>query len=85
MRIKLLGETHHPKHIRPLNDAKAIDAGANFISETFLFSFAALLSTPRPPRSVYTPVAAELSACAVSSLLNDLKLTAAPSLWCSSG
>ncbi|KAM0755338.1 OPA3-domain-containing protein [Meredithblackwellia eburnea MCA 4105] len=42
MRIRLLGEDH-PKHIRPLNDAKAIDSGANFISETFLFGFATLL------------------------------------------
>lgn len=61
MRIKLLGETHHPKHIRPLNDAKAIDAGANFISETFLFSFAALLSAPTslhpyPPTHAHTPI-----------------------------
>ncbi|ORY78468.1 optic atrophy 3 protein-domain-containing protein [Leucosporidium creatinivorum] len=42
MRVKLLGETH-PKHIRPLNDARAIDAGANFISESFLFAFAAAI------------------------------------------
>ncbi|KAL8281005.1 hypothetical protein RQP46_006684 [Phenoliferia psychrophenolica] len=39
MRIKLLGEDH-PKHIRPLNDTKAIDAGANFLSEAFLFGIA---------------------------------------------
>ncbi|KAK4048710.1 hypothetical protein OIO90_005703 [Microbotryomycetes sp. JL221] len=42
MRVKLLGETH-PKHIRPLNDARAIDAGANLISESFLFAFAAAI------------------------------------------
>ncbi|SCZ96875.1 BZ3500_MvSof-1268-A1-R1_Chr4-1g06808 [Microbotryum saponariae] len=40
MRVSLLGETH-PVVVRPLNDARAIDAGANFISETFLFAFAA--------------------------------------------
>ncbi|KAI5479308.1 optic atrophy 3-like family protein [Pseudohyphozyma bogoriensis] len=43
MRTKLLGEAVTAKHIRPLNDNKAIDAGANFISESFLFVFAASL------------------------------------------
>lgn len=33
MRRRLLGEDH-PVHVRPLNDAKAIDTGANFISES---------------------------------------------------
>lgn len=47
MRIRLLGETHHSKHIRPLNEAKAIDAGANFISEAFLFAFAGAISQSR--------------------------------------
>lgn len=84
MRVKLLGETH-PKHIRPLNDARsvfgllelsavqqlvltsfsfprpslgslllvhrAIDAGANFISEAFLFAFAAAVSKSSSPVS----------------------------------
>lgn len=68
MRIKLLGETHHPKHIRPLNDAKAIDAGANFISETFLFSFAALLSEwhtlpPQPSLDLPSTVLLLASTC----------------------
>lgn len=38
MRRRLLGETHHPIHVRPLNDSKAIDAGANFISESEYYS-----------------------------------------------
>lgn len=39
------GEKHTPVHprIRPLSESKAIDAGANFISEAFLFSIAASL------------------------------------------
>lgn len=44
MRRRLLGEDH-PLHIRPLNDAKAIDSGANFLSESFLFGFATILSS----------------------------------------
>lgn len=42
MRRRLLGEDH-PLKIRPLNDNKAIDSGANFISEAFIFSTAALI------------------------------------------
>jgi optic atrophy 3 protein len=38
MRMKLLGEGN--MKVRPLNDAKAIDNGATFISESFLFSVA---------------------------------------------
>lgn len=38
MRMKLLGEANIK--VRPLNDAKAIDNGASFISESFLFSVA---------------------------------------------
>jgi hypothetical protein len=39
MRMNLLGEKGL-SHVRPLNEAKAIDSGANFISESFLFSVA---------------------------------------------
>lgn len=35
MRMNLLGEKGL-QHVRPLNESKAIDSGANFISETFL-------------------------------------------------
>lgn len=31
LRVKLLGES--PRHVRPLSESKAIDAGANFLSE----------------------------------------------------
>ena len=31
---------HHPPRIRPLTEAKAIETGANFISETFIFTVA---------------------------------------------
>ena len=37
MRVGLLGRGEPGKeNIRPLNDAKAIESGANFIGETFL-------------------------------------------------
>ena len=38
MRVGLLGRNAEKakEHVRPLNDTKAIEAGANFISETFL-------------------------------------------------
>lgn len=39
--MKLLGE--NKIKIRPLNDKKAIESGANFLSETFIFSVAGLL------------------------------------------
>ncbi|KAI0035001.1 OPA3-domain-containing protein [Vararia minispora EC-137] len=39
LRTGLLGEP--AKHIRPLSEARAIDNGANFIAEGFLFSVAA--------------------------------------------
>lgn len=48
MRRRLLGEDH-PLHIRPLNDTKAIDSGANFLSESFLFGFATILSSVPAP------------------------------------
>ncbi|TFY53015.1 hypothetical protein EVG20_g10302 [Dentipellis fragilis] len=41
MRTNLLGEP--AKHIRPLSEARAIENGANFIAEGFLFSVAAAL------------------------------------------
>ncbi|KAK9467029.1 optic atrophy 3 protein-domain-containing protein [Lipomyces arxii] len=40
LRSGLLGSAGKAK-VRPLNDAKAIEMGANFLSETFLFSVAA--------------------------------------------
>ncbi|EEB07549.1 optic atrophy 3 family protein [Schizosaccharomyces japonicus yFS275] len=45
--FRLLGVTKNragnvPLHIRPLNDAKAVETGANFLSETFIFSVAGL-------------------------------------------
>ncbi|GAA5822617.1 hypothetical protein JCM11251_004318 [Rhodosporidiobolus azoricus] len=41
LRVRLLGES--PKHVRPLSEARAIDAGANFLSEAFLFTVAATI------------------------------------------
>jgi optic atrophy 3 protein len=41
LRTSLLGET--VTHVRPLNEAKAIENGSNFISEFFLFSVALAL------------------------------------------
>ncbi|KAJ8097304.1 optic atrophy 3 protein-domain-containing protein [Lipomyces tetrasporus] len=40
LRLGLLGDASKAK-VRPLNDAKAIDMGANFLSESFLFAIAA--------------------------------------------
>ncbi|KAK9353622.1 optic atrophy 3 protein-domain-containing protein [Lipomyces doorenjongii] len=40
LRLGLLGDAGKAK-VRPLNDAKAIDMGANFLSESFLFAIAA--------------------------------------------
>lgn len=45
-----MGE-NHPVHVRPLNDTKAVDSGANFISEAFLFTFAATLIVAETTRS----------------------------------
>ncbi|GAA5891557.1 hypothetical protein JCM5296_004257 [Sporobolomyces johnsonii] len=39
LRVRLLGES--PKHVRPLSESRAIETGANFISEGFLFAVAA--------------------------------------------
>ncbi|RKP10183.1 optic atrophy 3 protein-domain-containing protein [Thamnocephalis sphaerospora] len=39
MKMKFLG--YKKEAIRPLNDAKAVEAGANFLGETFLFTVAA--------------------------------------------
>ncbi|GAA5868296.1 hypothetical protein JCM3774_000997 [Rhodotorula dairenensis] len=41
LRVKLLGES--PRHVRPLSETKAIESGANFLSEGFLFSVAATI------------------------------------------
>lgn len=41
LRMRLLGE--NKIKIRPLNDKKAVENGANFISEAFIFSVAGLL------------------------------------------
>ncbi|KPV75832.1 uncharacterized protein RHOBADRAFT_66291 [Rhodotorula graminis WP1] len=41
LRVKLLGES--PRHVRPLSETKAIEQGANFLSEGFLFSVAAAI------------------------------------------
>jgi len=42
LRLNLLGEKG-PSHIRPLNESKAIDSGAQFIAESFLFAVGAAL------------------------------------------
>ncbi|RKP23395.1 optic atrophy 3-like protein [Syncephalis pseudoplumigaleata] len=39
LKMKFLG--YKKETIRPLNDARAIEAGTNFLSEAFLFSVAA--------------------------------------------
>lgn len=39
LRVRLMNESE--KKIRPLNDARAIQTGANFVAETFVFSVAA--------------------------------------------
>ncbi|GAA5990498.1 hypothetical protein JCM11641_007739 [Rhodosporidiobolus odoratus] len=49
LRVSLLGES--PKHIRPLSEARAIDAGANFLSEGFLFAVAATIIVGETYRS----------------------------------
>ncbi|GAA5932889.1 glycine decarboxylase subunit H [Sporobolomyces koalae] len=41
LRVSLLGES--PKHVRPLSESRAIESGANFLSEGFLFSVAATI------------------------------------------
>ncbi|GAA6025327.1 hypothetical protein JCM11491_000391 [Sporobolomyces phaffii] len=41
LRVSLLGES--PKHIRPLSESRAIESGANFLSEGFLFAVAATI------------------------------------------
>ncbi|KAF2099629.1 hypothetical protein NA57DRAFT_55582 [Rhizodiscina lignyota] len=40
---KKIRAEHHPPRIRPLSESKAIETGANFISETFLFLVAGAL------------------------------------------
>ncbi|GAA5910210.1 uncharacterized protein JCM6883_001113 [Sporobolomyces salmoneus] len=41
LRVSLLGES--PKHVRPLSESRAIESGANFLSEGFLFTVAATI------------------------------------------
>lgn len=41
LRVRLMNESE--KKIRPLNDARAIQTGANFVAESFVFSVAASL------------------------------------------
>ncbi|KAJ1941013.1 hypothetical protein EC988_006874 [Linderina pennispora] len=40
-KMKVLG--YQPERIRPLNDTRAVDAGANFLGEAFIFSVAVSL------------------------------------------
>lgn len=42
VRLRLLGEKGSTK-VRPLNDTKAIESGANFLSETFVFAVAGVI------------------------------------------
>ncbi|TEB31450.1 OPA3-domain-containing protein, partial [Coprinellus micaceus] len=43
LRTNILGEAVRPAHVRPLSETRAIDQGANFIAEGFMFSVAAVL------------------------------------------
>ncbi|KAH9173069.1 OPA3-domain-containing protein [Lactarius sanguifluus] len=43
MRTGLLGEAPTARHLRPLSETRAIENGANFIAEGFLFAVAAAL------------------------------------------
>ncbi|KAJ3540989.1 hypothetical protein NMY22_g4073 [Coprinellus aureogranulatus] len=43
LRTNILGEAAKPAHVRPLSETRAIDQGANFIAEGFMFSVAAIL------------------------------------------
>lgn len=60
MRLSLLGETLAKHHVKPLNDAKAVEQGANFISESFLFAIAASISTFRFSSPSFFIVAVQL-------------------------
>ncbi|KAI8870498.1 optic atrophy 3-like protein, partial [Ramicandelaber brevisporus] len=51
LKMKFLG--YEKEHIRPLNDARAIEAGANFLSEAFIFSVAALILVAENQRTRY--------------------------------
>lgn len=48
--MRLLGE-EHPRTVRPLNDAKALEQGANFLAESFLFGVAAAIIVAESVRS----------------------------------
>ncbi len=41
LRTGLLGETPTARHLRPLSETRAIENGANFLAEGFLFVIAA--------------------------------------------
>ncbi|KAF5311441.1 hypothetical protein D9611_011651 [Ephemerocybe angulata] len=43
LRTNILGEAARPAHVRPLSETRAIEQGANFIAEGFMFSVAAAL------------------------------------------
>ncbi|KAJ1794994.1 hypothetical protein LPJ67_000326, partial [Coemansia sp. RSA 1938] len=47
--MKVLG--YKKEKIRPLNDARAVDAGANFLGEAFIFSVAVSLILAEQVRS----------------------------------
>ncbi|KAJ2184607.1 hypothetical protein IW139_006504, partial [Coemansia sp. RSA 353] len=48
-KMKVLG--YKKEKIRPLNDARAVDAGANFLGEAFIFSVAVSLILAEQVRS----------------------------------
>ncbi|KAI8394339.1 optic atrophy 3 protein-domain-containing protein [Radiomyces spectabilis] len=52
LKMKFLG--YKKEVIRPLNDAKAIESGANFLSESFVFGVAASVILAESWRSRYT-------------------------------
>ncbi|ORZ01007.1 optic atrophy 3 protein-domain-containing protein [Syncephalastrum racemosum] len=52
LKMKFLG--YKKEVIRPLNDARAVEAGANFLSESFVFGVAASIIIAEQWRSHYT-------------------------------
>ncbi|KAK9473759.1 optic atrophy 3 protein-domain-containing protein [Dipodascopsis tothii] len=58
LRLGIMGEPR-PGSVRPLNDTKAIDMGANVLSETFLFAVAGGLIIYESVRSSQAKEAAE--------------------------
>ncbi|KAJ1968493.1 hypothetical protein IWQ62_001215 [Dispira parvispora] len=53
MNLKMKFFGYRKEHIRPLNDAKAIEAGANFLSEAIIFSVAGSIILFENQRSKY--------------------------------